>query len=142
MCRIQNVPGAIDECSRRGSGDEVYPATAAARYTLWMEAASVDGSGPSAQTAPVLCVSGCRKAVPPVRKSHPLDAAAFLAVECDHACGRRCPVPQASLSDLLGLLHGTHARPRCLGNQSKLCPCEVATVVMDAPIVTVLKVLR
>ena len=77
-----------------------------------------------------------------VRKSHPLEAAAFLAVVCGHVCRRRCSGPQASLSDLLGLLHGTLARPRCFENQSKLFPCEVATVVMDARIVTVLNVLR
>ena len=63
MCRIQRPPGAVDEYSRRDSGDEVYPASPAARYTLWMEAANVDASGPSAQTAPVLCVAGCRKDV-------------------------------------------------------------------------------
>ena len=77
MYQIQSAPGAIDECSQRDSGDTFHAATAAARYTLWTEAASVDGPGPSAQTAPVLCVAGCRNEVPPVRMSHPLDAAAF-----------------------------------------------------------------
>ena len=47
------------------------------------------------------------------------------------------------LSDLLpGLLHGTLARPRCIGNQIKPCPWEVVTVVMDARIVIFLNVLR
>ena len=93
MYQIQSAPGAIDECFRRDSGDKVDAATAAARYTRWTEAASVDGPGPSAQTAPVLCVAGCRNEVSPVRISHPLDAAAFLAVVCGHVCGRRCPRP-------------------------------------------------
>ena len=72
MCRIQRPPGAIDENSRRDSGDEVYPAPPAARYTLWMETANnVDASGPSAQTAPVLCVAGCRKEIPPDKEISP-----------------------------------------------------------------------
>ena len=84
-----------------------------------------------------------------VKRSHPLDAAVFLAVVCGHVCGvcghvcgRRCPEPQASLSDPLGLLLSTLARPRCFGNQSKLCLCEVAIIVIDARIVTVLNMLR
>ena len=142
MCRIQSASRAIDECSRRDSGDEVYPTTAVAGYTPWMEAARVDGAGPSVQMAPDLCVAGCRNEAPPAKRSYPLDAAIFLAVVCGNVCGRRCPGPQASLSGLLGLLHGTLARPRCFQNQSKLSPCEVATVVMDARIITVLNVLR
>ena len=77
-----------------------------------------------------------------VRRYHTLDAAAFLAVVRGRVLGRRCPGAQDSLSDLLGLLHGTLARPRCFGNQIKLCTFEVATIVMDARIVTVLNVLR
>ena len=42
----------------------------------------------------------------------------------------------------LGLLHGTLARLRSFGNQIKLFPCELATVVMDTRTVTVLNVLR
>ena len=71
MCRIQNAPGAIDECTRRVYDDEVYPVTAAARYTLRMEAASVDRSDPSVQTASVLCVVGCRTDVPPGKEISP-----------------------------------------------------------------------
>ena len=71
MGRIQNTPGAIDERSRRDSGDEVCPASAVARYTLCMEAASVDGWGPSVQTASVLCVAGCRKEVSPGKDISP-----------------------------------------------------------------------